>query len=173
MQSTAAATDRFGGVEFGGMVKSRAPRMVERGRWRVLAITGNPAAGKSTVADVLAVRLPDWRRLSIDAARAQGEDWAYLARQVRDLNCNAIVESVATPIGYERVLELHRTTHLVVVCDERVRCQRIAARGWPPPPSPRAVRAGYTVDTTNGVPLEELGRFVSGRLLGAWGSEEW
>ena len=129
---------------------------------RVLAVCGQMGAGKTTLLDELN-ELLGWDRLSIDAERAAGRDWAELSARVRRLTKPAIVESVVLPAVYRTALKAQDTTIMLVTCDEDERKRRVAAAGEHRPSDRLNYSRSMThfrVDTTHGVDSELLTRIA-------------
>jgi hypothetical protein len=125
-------------------------------------VVGRTAVGKSMLVRMLNQEL-NWRVLSID----QAANWSVLVRQIKLLEQPAIIESVLMPRSYREALAMHSVRTLFVVCDERIRQDRLAARvglhrasdyrsAWP-----RALGPSRTVDATRPIPRSTLVALVA------------
>ncbi len=88
-----------------------------------IAVLGQMAAGKSTLAAALAERT-GWPVLAIDDYRARGRDWADLLADLEDSG-PAVVESVAVPRDYRVQLIVRCALIVHVRCPEPIRRRRL------------------------------------------------
>lgn len=168
------------------------------GRPVLVAITGTPGTGKSSVCDVLAARGYTIVDLD-DVARREGflvgRD---LARGADEVDVDALRENLRFPskVAFLKAHYSHRmAVNLAIVlrCRPSVLRRRLEARGWPPPKVRENVESEaidgivqeavsllpfvYEVDTTERTPIESADailEILQGRTDGhAPGSVDW
>lgn len=98
----------------------------------VAAIVGAAGSGKTTLCHRLAEEL-GVGHLGPDSFSGAGADrWHALLRALETSTHPVIVESVAVPAAYRRILIDTGTPVIGVDCALHVRLRRVAARGWAP-----------------------------------------
>lgn len=95
----------------------------------VIALLGPIASGKTTLANAILERHPDWTHLSIDRVRDADGDWPDLIEQVYATETPLVVESVALLADYRAALTERHALLVCLVCPERVRASRVRVRG--------------------------------------------